>query len=222
MYLGSKKIGGTGDLSKASIDELRDVLISGNLLGRSLLIYDDVLKQWTNKTIDELFPIFKGATSVLPGLPGLVPAPSKGEINKFLRSDGVWADITAVDGDSSLFKTVDTTFFSIENQTLGLKDLPTSKIVGLDAKLSAVDGLFNALNNKVDKQENARLMTFEEGDKLSSLLGIREVSSDFSFNNGLLSLNQKVTTEIENIQNNIDVLNKKIENVEEFYTWDNL
>lgn len=65
-------------------------------------------------------------------------------------------------------------------------------------------------------------MTFEEGDKLSSLLGIREVSSDFSFNNGLLSLNQKVTTEIENIQNNIDVLNKKIENVEEFYTWDNL
>lgn len=65
-------------------------------------------------------------------------------------------------------------------------------------------------------------MTFEEGNKLSSLLGIREVSSDFSFNNGLLSLNQKVTTEIENIQNNIDVLNKKIENVEEFYTWDNL
>lgn len=65
-------------------------------------------------------------------------------------------------------------------------------------------------------------MTFEEGNKLSSLLGIREVSSDFSFNNGLLSLNKKVTTEIENIQNNIDVLNKKIENVEEFYTWDNL
>jgi hypothetical protein len=76
LYLGSKKIGGTGDLSKASINELRDVLITGDLLDRSLLVYDDVLKQWTNKTIDELFPIFKGATSNLPGIPGLVPAPS--------------------------------------------------------------------------------------------------------------------------------------------------
>ena len=76
MYLGSKRIGGTGDLSKASIDELRDVLITGDLLDRSLLVYDDVLKQWVNKTIDELFPIFKGATSNLPGIPGLVPAPS--------------------------------------------------------------------------------------------------------------------------------------------------
>ena len=42
LYLGSKRIGGTGDLSVASIDELRDVLISENLLDNSFLVYDAV------------------------------------------------------------------------------------------------------------------------------------------------------------------------------------
>jgi DnaJ-domain-containing protein 1 len=114
-----------------------------------------------------------------------------------------------------LFTAVDSTFFSLENQTLGLKDLPTSKITGLDAKLSAVDGLFNTLNNKVDKQDNARLMTFEEGNKLSSLLGIREVSSDFTFKDGLLSFNQKI---VQNIQE----VTQKITQLENSYTWDDL
>jgi hypothetical protein len=42
LYLGSKRIGGTGDLSVASIDELRDVLISKNLSDNSFLVYDAV------------------------------------------------------------------------------------------------------------------------------------------------------------------------------------
>lgn len=178
-------------------------------------MYDNVLKQWTNKTIDELFPIFKGATSDLSGIPGLVPAPLKGETNKFLRSDGTWAHVSSSGSDSSLFSAVDTTFFSLENQTLGLKDLPTSKITGLDIKLSAVDGLFNTLDNKVDKQENARLMTFEEGNKLSSLLGIREVSNEFTFQNGLLGFSQKILEDIKNVSNNVT-------KVEESYTWEDL
>jgi hypothetical protein len=93
LYLGSKKIGGTGNLSTSSIDELRDVLISNDLSDRSFLIYDAVQKQWINKSFDELCPIFKGATTTLPGVPGFVPAPQAGDVFKFLRSDGTWAAI---------------------------------------------------------------------------------------------------------------------------------
>lgn len=42
LYLGNKRIGGTGDLSIASIDELKDVLISEGLSDKSLLVYDAI------------------------------------------------------------------------------------------------------------------------------------------------------------------------------------
>jgi hypothetical protein len=58
LYLGSKRIGGTGNLSTSSIDELRDVLISNNLSDKSFLVYDAIQNQWINKNFDELFPIF--------------------------------------------------------------------------------------------------------------------------------------------------------------------
>ena len=37
--------------------------------------------------------VFTGATSVLSGAAGLVPAPETGDENKFLRGDGSWATV---------------------------------------------------------------------------------------------------------------------------------
>ena len=44
---------------------------------------------------------FTGATSIAGGLSGLVPAPSIGDENKFLRGDGSWASISSGGGSSS-------------------------------------------------------------------------------------------------------------------------
>ena len=138
LYLGNKRIGGTGDLSVASIDELKDVLINKGLSDKSLLVYDAVIGQWANKGFDELFPIFTGATADLPGIPGLIPAPQAGVTNRFLRSDGKWVTVDSGGGANdgqSIITAVDGTFFLLEDQVLGLKDLPASKIIGLDTTI---------------------------------------------------------------------------------------
>jgi hypothetical protein len=126
LYLGNKRIGGTGDLSIASIDELKDVLISEGLSDKSLLVYDAVAEQWVNKSFNELFPIFTGATSELPGVPGLVHAPQVGVINRFLRSDGKWVVIEgAGSGNASgLIQGVSSEFFIDEQGILYLKSIP--------------------------------------------------------------------------------------------------
>jgi hypothetical protein len=106
LYLGNKKIGGTGDLSVASINELKDVLIDEGLSDKSLLVYDAVVGQWISKGFDELFPLFAGATADLPGVPGLVPAPLAGVTDKFLRSDGKWAAIESGSNASAAIENI--------------------------------------------------------------------------------------------------------------------
>ena len=43
-----------------------------------------------NKSLEDKFVPFTGATSSAAGEGGLVPAPSSGDTNKFLKSDGTW------------------------------------------------------------------------------------------------------------------------------------
>jgi hypothetical protein len=53
------------------------------------------------------------------------------------------------------------------------------------------------LDNKVEKQEGARLITEVEGNKLNSLLGITAVSSDFTFTDGVLGFSHKFNQEMQ-------------------------
>jgi hypothetical protein len=91
LYLGSKLIAGgeaegTGGVSKLS--ELKDVLISQNIVNNSFLTYDAKNSKWVNKSLEDL--IFIGATDLSSGLSGLVPAPSAGQSDLFLKGDGTW------------------------------------------------------------------------------------------------------------------------------------
>lgn len=90
LYLGDKLIAG-GDIGSTSIDALKDVLISEGLTDGSILVYDSQQKQWINKPINDILTVFLGPTASSDGVPGLVPAPPKGQTNLFLRSDGTWA-----------------------------------------------------------------------------------------------------------------------------------
>lgn len=146
-----------------------------------------------------------------------------------MRSDGKWATIESsgnAGGGSNIITAVDGTFFLLEDQILGLKDLPTSKIIGLDDNLTntikAVDGLFKLVGNKVDKVENARLMTNEEGEKLSSLLGITAVSSDFTFTNGTLGFSADFNKGMTEITTSVGNLNDRVSAIEQSVVWENL
>lgn len=103
LYLGTKKIaGGEGeDLSAASIDALKDVLInSEELTDKALLVYDTEQKLWVNVSFKDA--IFVGATETSSGVAGLVPAPDQNKTNLFLCSNGCWEEIpnTEITGDN--------------------------------------------------------------------------------------------------------------------------
>lgn len=72
---------------------------------------------------------------------------------------------------------VDGSFSIGENKTLHLNNIAISKVTNLE----------DLLNKKVDKVDNARLITNTEATKLNSMLGITSVSSDFQVIDGRLS-----------------------------------
>lgn len=92
LYLGSKIISREGDnLNASSIDALKDVLITENLIDNSFLTYDAKQQLWVNTPIDKL--LFVGCTESSSGVAGLVPPSPVNSPNLFLRSDGKWAKI---------------------------------------------------------------------------------------------------------------------------------
>lgn len=97
LYLGSKLI--IGEISDIeNIGDLHDVLLSENITGNSILIYDKAQEQWVNKpmadVLDTIITLMKGASDTLNGTSGLVPAPKKGDNKLFLRGDASWANPT--------------------------------------------------------------------------------------------------------------------------------
>lgn len=96
LYLGNKLIAGNGegsggDLSELlSLNDLSDVIVNSlDLSDASFLIYNQSEGAWVNCSREAL--VFVGSSSLSDGKAGLVPAPAKGEENKFLRGDGTWA-----------------------------------------------------------------------------------------------------------------------------------
>lgn len=128
LYLGSKLISGEGDnLSVSSIDALKDVLISEDLLDKSFLTYDAEKQSWVDTSIDKL--IFVGATDSSSGIAGLVPAPAEKATNLFLRSDGTWAAIQNSESGAA----ADNNILTIENvdETIDHEALITEKVKNL-------------------------------------------------------------------------------------------
>ena len=99
LYLGAKLIS-NGSLSSAtSLSQLNDVLIAEGITDQSILVYNSSNSKWENKSLLDIFlamnEVFKGADAESDGVAGLVPAPTAGQNNLFLRGDATWADPVA-------------------------------------------------------------------------------------------------------------------------------
>lgn len=99
LYLGEKLIS-NGSLSSAtSLSQLNDVFIAEGITDQSILVYNSTSGKWENKSLLDVFlamnEVFKGATEEADGVAGLVPAPTTGQQNLFLRGDATWADPVA-------------------------------------------------------------------------------------------------------------------------------
>lgn len=116
LYLGDMLICGGILNTPANLAELSDVLIANNLKDKDFLVYNAITKKWVNQSIEEILNIIVdvmvGATDEANGVAGLVPAPTKNDVNKFLRGDGQWAEVfsenekTALEGIPTLAATV--------------------------------------------------------------------------------------------------------------------
>ena len=100
LYLGPKLIAGGGSgASVGSLKDLQDILLSENIEANSFLVYDSESKKWINKAASQVLAsiatLMKGATADKDGKAGLVPVPTRGQQNLFLRGDATWADPTA-------------------------------------------------------------------------------------------------------------------------------
>lgn len=115
LYLGAKLIS-NGSLSSAtSLSQLNDVLIAEGITDQSILVYNDRSKKWENKSLIDIFlainEVFKAATEDSDGVAGLVPAPTAGQQNLFLRGDATWADpvssvVTTIQGIQTQIATI--------------------------------------------------------------------------------------------------------------------
>ena len=99
LYLGSKLISNGALSSATSLSQLNDVLIGEGITDQSILVYDASENRWENKSILDIFlamnEVFKAADDENDGAAGLVPAPTAGQQNLFLRGDATWADPVA-------------------------------------------------------------------------------------------------------------------------------
>lgn len=98
LYLGPKLISGGDTTTATTVKDLQDVLLSEDITANSLLVYDKEKDKWVNKATSEVLAsvvkVMKGATASTDGEAGLVPVPTQGQQDLFLRGDGTWADPT--------------------------------------------------------------------------------------------------------------------------------
>lgn len=100
LWLGNKQIitgtSGGGTTTELDLGDLKNVLIS-EIKDKDILSYDATSGKWINRSVDEIVAeVMSGATAEAAGKAGLVPAPQAGDQNKFLRGDGVWAEVPMV------------------------------------------------------------------------------------------------------------------------------
>lgn len=104
LYLGETLIS-SNDVKpeQLSLNELLDVTLGEAISEGSILTFNgtdwintslDTFKTWLD--IPTMPEIMKPATAEEDGASGLVPAPTAGTQNNFLRADGSWTDITSI------------------------------------------------------------------------------------------------------------------------------
>lgn len=89
------------DGGSSTLEELTDVAIESMSAG-DVLQYDAYTAKWINAAIATM----GGATSILPGTGGLVPAPAAGDNEKLLCGDGTFTDKVLTDAQYAALQTL--------------------------------------------------------------------------------------------------------------------
>lgn len=125
LYLGNTLIADGNGITDIGINNLDDVKIKlEGIHNGDVLMYNMTIGKWENvslaETIGDLISVFTGATEDTAGASGLVPAPSVGDQNNYLKGDGTWANpVEAVTLDLGNLKTrVDTLIGSDEKMSV--------------------------------------------------------------------------------------------------------
>lgn len=92
---------GGGGGGASTLQELTDVAISSMAAG-DVLQYDQTTGKWINAALAAM----TGATALLPGKKGLVPAPAAGDNEKLLCGDGSFTDKVLTDVQYSALQTL--------------------------------------------------------------------------------------------------------------------
>ena len=157
---------------------------------------------------DTELDIMKGATVDVDGVFGLVPTPPKGELNRYLRVDGTWAEPvgdlpSAGSGSSGLMtpdqvKDLQNCVTNITNLTNRLSETSTSLSNRITSVSNTISSLSTNLSNKITSVSNSvsSLSTKHSGD-ISSLNGSISLT-----NQGLSSAVNRIIT-LENHVNNL-------------------
>lgn len=97
LWIGDRLITEHTDKEKVidKLEELLDVDTTG-VSDKQILAWNTDSQKWTPISISSsgLIEILIGATENSDGKPGLVPAPKRGDQNKYLRGDGSWTTIS--------------------------------------------------------------------------------------------------------------------------------
>ena len=118
LYLGQRLISGAGGSSNINISDLQDVIVNGEKLlsNRQILVYNENAKRWQNADLSDIIDTaigeMQGATDEEDGKTGLVPVPTAGLNNRFLRVDGTWSPPPSVSFDTKIFN------FNNDNQVV--------------------------------------------------------------------------------------------------------
>ena len=124
LYLGNTLIADGNGITDIGISNLNDVKIKlEGIHDGDVLMYNMIKGKWENvslaETLGDLISLFNGATAEAAGTSGLVPAPSAGDQDNYLKGDGTWANpVAAVTVDLDNLKTrVDTLIGSDEKMS---------------------------------------------------------------------------------------------------------
>lgn len=224
LYLGSKLISGKGVISTVSIGDLADVITGVAPDNGSILVFDENQGMWVAKTplqvAQIIYQVMTGASASSDGTSGMVPAPSQGQQNLFLRGDATWADPTA-----ALTATVNTLIGTDTNQSIRqiATEVLTEALIPENAQES-LDTLIEIADWIQDHpaeaaEYNTRITNLEEtvydvvdpvtGDTVS--VGLVTTVGDLSTAMTTLQSNvTDLTTDVRTIENNIVNINNRL------------
>lgn len=171
LYLGSKLIADGEAVTITKLDELEDVIIGAGVPADGILIWDNTQNDgegaWVPTTLDAAFAkvvkVFEGATQDDPGKKGLVPAPTAGSQNLYLRGDATWANPTEVlettvgSLQTALNKEIEDRIAAIKQLLGGYAEGSTISQIAIAEIAKVVDGApeaFNTLKEIADWIEN--------------------------------------------------------------------